>query len=131
MKDAQASTAMITLAINKDTLLTSNQRLHWRPKADRTKAIRDMAWVMCKHERVQLMPAATLEVVAKWGNRRDRDAANIEPTAKAAIDGCVDAGLLTDDSQRYLKKVSYSIADDTHSIPGVACFLQLTFTEVS
>lgn len=121
----------INLAISRDILLTSNQRPHWATKARHTKAIRDMAWVMCKHERVQLMPAATLEVVAKWGNRRARDAANIEPTAKAAIDGCVDAGLLMDDSQHYLKKVSYSIADDTHNIAGIACFLQLTFSEVT
>lgn len=32
------SEAVIQLAILKDTLLTSNQRLHWRPKADRILA---------------------------------------------------------------------------------------------
>jgi crossover junction endodeoxyribonuclease RusA len=120
----------IHLAISRDVLLTSNQRLHWAAKARRTKAIRDMAFVMCKHPKRPHLPAATLEVVAKWGNRRARDAANIEPTAKAAIDGCVDAGLLVDDSQRYLKKVSYVISDETHSVPGLACYLSLTFTEV-
>ena len=124
-------TTIINLAISRDVLLTSNMRPHWAPKGRCTKAIRDMAWVMCKNQRVKLMPAATLEVVAKWGNHRARDAANIEPTAKAAIDGCVDAGLLTDDSQRYLKHVGYSIADDTHNVPGLACYLELRFTEVT
>lgn len=122
---------VITLAISRDVLMTSNLRLHWATKARHTKAIRDMAWILCMHPKCQHMPAATLEVVAKWGNKRARDAANIEPTAKAAIDGCVDAGLLTDDSQRYLKHVGYSISDDTHSIDGLACYLQLTFTEVT
>jgi crossover junction endodeoxyribonuclease RusA len=121
----------IGLAISRDVLMTSNQRLHWSTRARHTRVIRDMAFVMAKHQRVQLMPAATLEVVAKWGNRQRRDAANIEPTSKAAIDGCVSAGLLTDDSSRYLKHVGYSIADDTHRIPGVACFLELRFTEVT
>lgn len=121
----------VGLAISRDVLMTSNQRLHWATKARHTRAIRDMAWIMAKHQRVQLMPAATLEVVAKWGNRQRRDAENIHPTVKAAIDGCVSAGLLADDSSRYLKKVSYSIADDVHRIEGVACFLELTFTEVA
>lgn len=121
----------INLAISRDVLLTSNQRKHWAEKARHTRVIRDMAWILAKNQRVQLMPAATLEVVAKWGDQRQRDAENIAPTVKAAIDGCVSAGLLTDDSSRYLKKVSYSIADDTHSTPGVACFLTLTFSEVT
>lgn len=122
---------VVGLAISRDVLMTSNMRLHWSTRARHTRVIRDMAWVMAKHQRVQLMPAATLEVVAKWGDLRERDAANIEPTSKAAIDGCVSAGLLTDDSSRYLKHVGYSISDDTHRIPGVACFLELRFTEVT
>lgn len=123
-------TAVIHLAISRDVLLTSNQRKHWAEKARHTRVIRDMAWILAKQAKVQTMHTATLEVVAKWGDRRARDAENIAPTAKAAIDGCIQAGLLTDDSSRFLKKVSYSIADDTHSIPGVACFLTLTFSEV-
>lgn len=124
-------TVVIGIAISRDVLLTSNQRKHWAEKARHTRVIRDMAWVMAKSKRVQLMPAATLDVVTKWGNRRVRDAENISPTVKAAIDGCVSAGLLTDDSSRYLKKVSYAISDDTHNFDGVACFLELTFSEVT
>lgn len=124
-------TTTIGLAISRDVLMTSNMRLHWSKRAHHTRVIREMAFVMAKHQRVQMMPAATLQVVAKWGDRRQRDAANIEPTTKAAIDGCVDAGLLTDDSQRYLKQVGYSISNDTHRFLGVACFLELRFTEVT
>lgn len=124
------SDTVIHLAISRDVLLTSNQRKHWAEKARHTRAIRDMAWVLAKQQKVRLMPAATLEVVAKWGDRRPRDAANIEPTAKAAIDGCVDAGLLKDDSQHHLKHVGYSIDDETHTTPGVACYLTLMFSEV-
>jgi len=121
-------TAEITLAISRDNLLTSNQRLHWADKARKTRVIRDMAWVMCMHPKRQHLSAATCDVVVTWSDKRRRDAESIVPTAKAAIDGCVDAGLLTDDSDRYLKKVSYSNADKTHDTPGVACYIQLTFT---
>lgn len=121
----------VHVAISRDVLMTSNMRLHWATKARHTRVIRDMAYIICKHPKRPHMPAATLEVVAKWGNRRARDAANIEPTAKAAIDGCVDAGLLTDDSHAYLKHIGYSISDDTHNIPGLACYLELRFTEVT
>lgn len=121
---------VIHLAISRDVLLTSNQRKHWAEKARHTRVIRDMAWILAKQARARMMPAATLEVVAKWGDHKRRDAENIAPTAKAAIDGCVQAGLLADDSSRYLKKVSYSIADDTHATSGVACYLELRFTEV-
>lgn len=123
--------AVINLAISKDTLLTSNQRLHWRPKADRTRAIRDMALVWCRHTRPTKMQAATCAVEIKWPDRRQRDAHNLQPTIKAAIDGIVgDYGLLPGDSDRYLKGLNITASGDTHKTPGVACYLQFTFTEV-
>lgn len=121
----------VTLAISRDVLLTSNQRKHWAEKARHTKVIRDMAWVLCMHPKRAHLPAATCDVVVTWGDKRRRDAESIAPTAKAAIDGCVDAGLLTDDSDRYLKKVSYSNAKETHKVSGLACYVTLTFTEVT
>lgn len=121
---------VIHLAISRDILLTSNQRLNRWEKARRTRAIRDMANVMCRYTRARLMQAATLEVVVKWPDHRRRDAANLEPTGKAAIDGCVDAGLLPDDSDKHLRKVSYSSSDERTTIPGVACTLTLTFTPI-
>lgn len=124
-------TAVITLAISRDILITSNMPLHWAQKARKTRVIREMAWVMCKHPKQPHIPAATCDVVVKWSDKRRRDAESIVPTVKAAIDGCVDAGLLTDDSDQYLKKVSYSNADETHNTPGIACYLELTFTEVT
>jgi crossover junction endodeoxyribonuclease RusA len=121
-------TTVIHLAISRDNLITSNMRLHWAEKARKTRVIREMAHVMCKHPKRPHLPAATCDVVVKWPDRRRRDAESIAPTAKAAIDGCVDAELLTDDSDRYLKKVSYSNSDETHNTPGVACYVTLTFT---
>jgi crossover junction endodeoxyribonuclease RusA len=121
----------IVIAISRENLLTSNQRLHWAKKAKATKAIRDAAIVMTKYTKVRPMQRATLEVVVTWPDKRRRDAENIQPSAKAAIDGCVDAGLLPDDSDNHLLKVSYSNASRTLRSVGVACYLTLTFTEVA
>lgn len=121
----------IHIAISSENLLTSNQRLHWAPRARATRAIREAAYVMAKHSKVKTMQRATVEVEVMWPDKRRRDAENIQPSAKAAIDGCVDAGLLPDDSDKHLLKVSYSNADRTLRSVGIACYLSLTFTEVT
>jgi hypothetical protein len=126
-------TAVLRLAISRDILLTSNDRIHWREKARRTRAIREMAHILAKHERPAKMPAATCEASVKWSFlKRIRDAHNLQPTVKAAIDGVVgDYGLLPSDSDRHLRALTFTSADETHSTPGVACFLTLTFTEAA
>jgi len=125
-------TAVLHLAISRDILLTSNDRIHWREKARRTKAIREMALVMARHERPQKMPAATCVASVKWSAlKRTRDAHNAQPTVKAAIDGIVgDYGLLPSDSDKHLKALTFTSKDETHTAPGVVFFLTLTFTEV-
>lgn len=122
---------IVTLAISRDNLMTSNHRTHWADKARRTKAIRDMAWIWCKHEhRHARLEAADLTVTATWPDHRVRDASAIAPMVKAAVDGCVDAGLLADDNHKILRSETYRIADETKQTPGVACYLQLVFTPV-
>ena len=124
-------TATIGLALSKANILTSNQRLHWADKARRTQTIRDMAHVWARHERPAKMQAATLEVVVAWPPlKRVRDAHNIQPSAKAAIDGCMDYGLLPGDDDRYLKAVTFTAADRPATLPGVAAYMTLIFTPV-
>jgi len=124
-------TATISIAISRDTLLTSNMRLHWRTKADRTRAIRDMAHVMARHIRPAKMLAATCEVKVKWPDSRVRDAHNLQPTVKAALDGIIgDYGLLPSDSDQHLKAVTFTASDERTTLPGVAAFLTFTFEPV-
>lgn len=122
---------IITLAISRDNLLTSNHRTHWADKARRTKAIRDMAWVLCKHEhRHTRMDAADLTVESRWPDHRIRDASAIAPMVKAAVDGVVDAGLLADDNAKILRSEKYVIGEPIRDLPGISCWLYLTFTPV-
>lgn len=125
-------TAVIHIAISRDVLLTSNQRLHWATKARHTKVIRDMAWVLAKHARIQSMAAAEIEVEVTWPNRsRKRDSHNLQPSAKAAIDGFVDAGVLPDDSDKYLRKLTFTSAEETRTTEGIGAYMKFTITEVA
>ena len=123
-------TATVTIALTKANILTSNQRLNHWDKARRTRAIRDMAHVWARHHKLLRMQAATLHVVVAWPPlKRIRDAHNIQPSVKAAIDGiCGDYGLLSGDDDRYLKAVTFTAADEPTTLPGVAAYLTLTFT---
>ncbi len=125
-------TATIPITLTKDSILTSNQRLHWAEKNRRTQAIRSMALAWSRYYRPAPMQAATLEVIVAWPPlKRIRDAHNIQPSAKAAIDGVVtDFGLLPGDDDQYLKAVTFTAADRPTTIPGVAAYMTLIFTEV-
>ncbi|MGK5529336.1 hypothetical protein [Streptomyces sp. URMC 129] len=89
-------------------LLNANQRLHHKPKARITRALRDAAFATVS-ENPALMaalaaakPNALFERAHILGvlhppTRRRADPANWYPSFKAAVDGLVDAGLLDDD----------------------------------
>lgn len=126
-------TVTIGVALTKDNILSSNQRLNRFDKARRTRVIREMALVWARHLRPAKMQAATLEVVVTWPPlKRTRDCHNLQPSAKAAIDGVVgDYGLLPGDDDRYLKAVTFTAADEVTTLPGVACLMNLIFTEVA
>lgn len=99
---------MVSLNIPREWVLTSNQRLSWRAGANRTSFIRQAAaW----HGRafkgktdVALPFGERMHATAylRFPTERRRDPANWYPTVKAVVDGIVDAGVLTDDSQKYL-----------------------------
>lgn len=83
-------------------LLNANDRLHWRVRRDRTAAIRTAAWALAKQMKIPLLARAYIVAEYCPTDRRRRDPANWAPTAKAAVDGLVDAGVLPDDSAEYL-----------------------------
>lgn len=83
-------------------LLNSNHRIHYRTRADRTRAIRMTANACARRVRVPRLERAQIVAEYRPPDRRRRDVHNLYPSAKAAVDGLVDAGVLPDDSDRYL-----------------------------
>ncbi|GAA2182454.1 hypothetical protein GCM10009785_21820 [Brooklawnia cerclae] len=96
-------TQTFTLDIPRAWWLSSNQRIHWATRARRTATLRQLAWAQAKAQRIR--PAdgrvrITATIHSKTGGRFDP--ANAYPTIKALVDGLTDAGVLVDDSSRYV-----------------------------
>jgi hypothetical protein len=77
--------------------------MHWRPKADLTKAWRGAA---ARHAKWSKAPKdldhAHIMVEVVKATKQAYDAHNLMPTAKAVIDGLVDYGLIPDDTNAHL-----------------------------
>lgn len=83
--------------------LSTNQRMHWAPKARLTKVWRMLART---HARAAGLPKGLDRVYVTATVHKTRggrwDAHNLQPTAKAAMDGLVDYGLIEDDDNTRL-----------------------------
>lgn len=91
----------LTFFTSRDSLINSNDRLHWRVKAKKTRALRDFVAVLAWQ---QLHPVTTrqhITVTFGFTNNNRRDVDNLQPTSKAWIDGIVDAGILPDDNDNW------------------------------
>lgn len=84
--------------------LSANQRHHWRTKADLTAWWRAAAgWRTRQAGIPALGPTLVVAELHMTPRRRVRiDPANYAPTAKACVDGLVDAGIWPDDSSGWV-----------------------------
>jgi crossover junction endodeoxyribonuclease RusA len=88
-------------------LLTANERPHWSRRAAVTGGIRVAAATLARAAQIPAAEQAWITVVLHPHNRRRLDPHNWGPSAKAAIDGLVDAGILPDDDWRHLLAVTF------------------------
>lgn len=96
--------------------LSLNDRMHWAQKARITRQVRStVAWnatslVMGRHDHVHV------QLVYTPRDNRRRDTDNLWATAKPAVDGLVDAGIVPDDTARFVTRHEPRITDKN---PGV------------
>lgn len=96
-----ARTVSLLAIIPNAQWLSSNQRLHWAPKAKRTAWIRNtFRGLSAGHMPIE----RHVHIVAHIGypTAAKADPANAYPSVKAAVDGCVTAGLLVEDSHEWV-----------------------------
>jgi hypothetical protein len=89
-----------------DDWVESNGRGHWTNSAGAIASWRRAGAVAARKARLPhiLKPVTITAHVHRIDNRR-ADAANRYPTVKAVVDGLVDAGVLDDDSDRFVTGV--------------------------
>lgn len=103
-----------TIALPPGTpLLNANQRLHWAARGKRVKTIRNAAWALARQQQIPQLDRATVRVEYRPPDRRKRDASNLAPSAKAAIDGMTDAKVWADDDSRHVLSETYVIGPMT------------------
>lgn len=88
--------------IQNKKVLNSNDRLSPFVKASHTKHIRTLAFATAQNAGFVPMYIAHCTVYISFQDERRRDVGNLYPTIKAAIDGFVDAGIITDDDHTHL-----------------------------
>lgn len=80
------------------TWLNANDRHPWMVKRRLVKSWREAAGIVAMLARVPQLPAGHVVAELLFPDRRRRDPANWAPTAKACVDGLVDARVFVDDN---------------------------------
>lgn len=87
--------------------LNTERTWHHHQRARIVKEWREAFFWLAKEAHVPALPAAHIEVRIGQLKYKLVDVGNHLPSAKAAIDGIVDAGVLKEDNPRYLKSLTF------------------------
>lgn len=103
--------------------LTENQRLNRWEKARRVKDTRLVTALWGR----RIRGAERVEVTLTWfvADARKRDEDNVVPTLKALCDGLVDAGVVADDTRRYMVKNMPAIVVDRSVRPHMELLVRV------
>lgn len=94
-----------------ERLLSLNDRVHWSKRARVTRDLRTTAGWLAKAAKIP--PLDRVSIVAEYQPPRNgrRDPDNLMPAVKAAIDGCVNAKIIPDDSSVHVTSVTCAIGE--------------------
>jgi hypothetical protein len=82
--------------------INANQRMFFMERSRRTKEWRQLAMVRALAEHLPYVGYAHIICELLFADTRRRDPANWAPTAKACVDGLVDARVFTDDDHKHV-----------------------------
>jgi crossover junction endodeoxyribonuclease RusA len=112
--------------------LNANHRTDRRAVTPVRRAWREAGTVHARAGRLPQLGRAHVTITFRFTDRRRRDVHNLYPTAKAIIDGLVDAGVLIDDSDQYLTGPDLRVGEPIAAVPyGPVGQAVLTIREVT
>lgn len=82
--------------------------LHFRARAAYDKHWRSTFYLLAMHAHIPAQTAVTITVAQTCKHHSMPDPGANYPTAKAAIDGLVDAGVIADDNGTYVKYLGFA-----------------------
>lgn len=105
-------------------LLTLNQRMHWRKQRRLTAVIRQAAMISARNARIPRLDRVHITCwIRPKPLARIRDAGNWMLSAKPAVDGLVDAGVLANDDNEHVTGPDMRMADQR--VPGGQIVLEI------
>lgn len=133
LSDLPAQRSWSLVHVGRPVLANEVRRMHWAAQASFVTEWRGAFAILARKARVPHLAAASLQVthyVSRSGRLPDVGAC--APSAKAACDGLVDAGVLVDDDPAHLVSVTYTVAQmpPEWKRPGVRSALGIVVTEV-
>lgn len=105
--------------------LSLNSREHWARTARTTAEVRRIVGWLAQRHRIPYRDRIAVTLVYVPADARRRDADNLVPVLKAACDGLVDAGIVDDDTPRYMVKAMPVIAAPDHHGPRMELRIDL------
>lgn len=112
--------------------LSLNDRRDRRAETPDRREWRRAGWAYAKQAKLPRLDRVHIDAELRFTDRRERDAHNYAPTWKAVVDGLVDAGLVADDSTKYLAGPFPRIGDPLPRVRGgIAGALILTIREIA
>lgn len=84
---------------------TANERIHWAVRHARTSQIRTTVAALARTLHLGQLGHITAQLHYRPGDNRRRDEDNLTATSKPAFDALVDAGLVPDDTARWMTKL--------------------------
>lgn len=93
-------------------MTNANGREHWSKKARTGASLREISWALAKQQRIPPLPRVGFVFSYLPPDRRRRDTPNVLYAAsKSCIDGVVDAGIIPDDNDRYVRYLTFRPGD--------------------
>lgn len=112
--------------------INANHRPHWAARAAAVQQWRAATLIHARAQRVPRFQAAHITITYHYPpTRRRRDAGNLSPTAKAIIDGLVDARVLPDDNDEHLTGPDPRVGAPVHEITPPASALPAPYGAVT
>lgn len=100
-----------------------NTRLYWRDKSFFTKQFREQAWASCKEAGIRPF-AGRASINFCFHSCREIDRDNRYSSTKALVDGIVDAGVVPNDTDRFVDVSTTWIKSDT--VAAQRCVVTIT-----
>lgn len=108
--------------------LSLNDRGHWAPRSAVIAEVRAAAGWAVKAAKLGSHQRVRIDLHYQPKVRRGRDSDNLAATYKPVVDGCVDAWLVADDTDRYVERGWPLIHDPVPGEPG-RMWLEITILE--